>query len=120
MSFIMFSDFVLPLYVTANMSQSIVCDSSCEDTTYLIDIKEELLDVASATDIDSIKHDRLCATMKDEIDIKEEPLNNVDEFDLNFDIRNSEPLKSSSKVCGIKHSIDILLPERICIDSLFV
>ena len=104
----MFSDFVLPLYVTANMSQNIVCDSSCEDTTNLIFIKEEPLDVASVTDIDSIKHDRLCATMKDEMDIKEEPLNNVDETDLNFDIRNFELLKSISKVCGVKHSIDIL------------
>ena len=91
------------LYLASNMSQNIVYDSSCEDTKYLITIKEETLDVPSVTDIDSIRHDGLCATIKDEIYIKEETLDNVDESDLNFEMKNSAPLKlnsSSLEVCG--------------------
>ena len=44
------------------MSQNIVCDSSCDDAKYLIDIKEEPLDAFSVTNIDSSKHGSPCAT----------------------------------------------------------
>ena len=94
------------------MSQSIVSDSSCEDTKYLIDITEEPLDSPSVTDIDSIKLDGSCATIKDEIDIKEEPLDTIDESDLSLETRSTDPLSpnsSNSKVCGLKYLLDILL-----------
>ena len=94
------------------MSLSIVCDSPCEDTKYLIDIKEEPLEALSVTDIDSVKHDSSCATIKDEIYIKEESLDTIDESDLNLEMRSTDPLNpnsSNSKVCGLKYPLDILL-----------
>ena len=94
------------------MSQSIVCDSPCEDTKYLINIKKEPLEALSVTDIDSIKHDSPCATIKDEIDIKEEPFDTIDESDLNIEMKSTGPLipnPSNSKVCDLKQSLDILL-----------
>ena len=64
------------------MSQSIVCDGLFGDSKYLINIKEEPLDASSVTDIDSIKQDSPYATIEDEIDIKEESLESIDDSDL--------------------------------------
>ena len=91
------------------MSQIIVCDNSCEDTKYLIDFKEEPVDGSSVTDIDCIKQDSFCATIKDEIYIKEETLDNVAETDFNFKIESPHPLESNVKVGDIKNSFTILL-----------
>ena len=104
------------------LSQIIVGDNPSEDTEYSIDIKEELLDVPSVTDIDSIKHGSTCATIKDEIDIKEEPFEIIDESDFNYEMRSSEPRNSNSsisKVCSLKYSFDYLFYQLICIYSFF-
>ena len=85
------------------MSQSIVFDSPSENTKCSADIKEEHLDAPSVTDIDNIKPASPFSTIKDEIDIKEEPLESTDESYLNVEMRTSDPLKSNSatlKVCG--------------------
>ena len=94
------------------MSQRFVCDGPSEDTICLFEVKEEPLDAPSVNDIDNIKHDSPCASIKDEIYIKEESLENIDESALNFEMRSSDlhNLNSSnSEVCGIKNSIYILL-----------
>ena len=92
------------------MSQGIDCDSLCEDTKYLIDIKEEPFDAPSVTDI-AIKHDSPCATVTAEIDIKEEPWEIIDVYDLNLEMRSydsrnvkSNSSHSNSMVCIIKYS----------------
>ena len=77
------------------MNQCIVCDSSCEVVKYLIDVNEESWMVASVTDIDCITNGSLCATIKDEIDIKE-LLDSIHESHLNCEIKICEPLKSGS------------------------
>ena len=85
------------------MSQSIVCDSHDEDTKHLIGIKEEPLHAPKVTDIDSIKHDTLGAVIKDEMEIKEEPLESIEESGLNTDLRNSDLLNQNSsniEVCN--------------------
>ena len=85
------------------MSQSIVCDSRCEDTKHLIGIKEELLHAPKVTDIDSMKHGTLCAVIKDEMEMKEEPLESIDESGLNTDMKNSDLLNLNSsniEVCN--------------------
>ena len=64
------------------MSQSIVCNNPCEDTKFSTGIKEEPLNAPSVTNIDNIKPDSPCSTITDEIDIKEEPLESIDEFGL--------------------------------------
>ena len=82
------------------MSGSVVCDFAFEDAKYSIDIKEEPLD--NVTDID-IKHDSLCALIKDEIDIKGESLESNNEFNSDLKMRSSCPLNpnsSNSKVCS--------------------
>ena len=86
------------------MSQNIVCDSPCEDTTCFIGIKEEPLNAPSVTDISSIKHDSPCAIIKDEIDSKEESLEGIHESDLNFEMKISDHLNlnaPNSKVCVV-------------------
>ena len=110
----LFFQFVFLLFLSANMNQSIVCGSPCEDTKYSIDIKEEPLDAPSVTDIDTIKHDSPCAIMKDEIDIKETLLECIDESNLNFEMRSYDPLNlnpnsSNSKVGSIKYSFEFAL-----------
>ena len=87
------------------MSQSCVYKSPCEDNKYAIDIEEELLGASAATDIDSIKHDSCWFQIKDEIDIKDEPLERTDGYDFDLELRNPNHLKqdsSHSKVCAAK------------------
>ena len=89
------------------MSESIVCDRPNEDVKYLVDIKEEILDASSVTDIDSIKNDSPCAIVQDEVFVKEEPLECINESDL----KSSDPLNINSsnlKVCCLKYSLNIM------------
>ena len=93
------------------MSENIVCNSPCEDSKYLIDIKEEPLDASLVADFDGIRHDISSTTVKVEICIKEEHLETVDESDFNFEMVTSNrlnPSASNLKVCDLKYYIIIL------------
>ena len=90
------------------MSQSFAYKSLCEDSKYSIYIKEELLDASAVTDIDSIKHDRCWLKIKEEIDIKDEPLERTNGYDFDLEFRRPNHLKqdsSHSKFCAVSNSL---------------